>query len=201
MIFFDVLESIGVIITCIVAIWGINSWRKEARWKRKYELAEEVLAYAYESQQAIRFIRDPIGFQSEGSSRKIGDNETPEETKIYNQAYAVRERYNGNNTALKKLYSLKYRFIAIYGKEYAQHFDKFPQVIRKIFHASDLIAYVNLGKYGDDRVLNTKVLRENTAILYAAIVEKKEDKIEQEIQEAVDKIESICSNIIGNIRN
>lgn len=43
-LFFDVIKSLSIIIASIVAIYGINSWRREAKWKRKYELAEEVLS-------------------------------------------------------------------------------------------------------------------------------------------------------------
>ena len=88
----DIIKSLGVIIASIIAIRGINNWRRESKWKRKYELAEEVLASIYEAHHAIQIIRSPLGFSDEGASRPKKDNETPEETKIYNQAYITRER-------------------------------------------------------------------------------------------------------------
>lgn len=59
------LDSISVMIASWAAIWGINSWRREAQWKRKYDLAEEVLSLFYESRDKIRFIRSPIVFSEE----------------------------------------------------------------------------------------------------------------------------------------
>ena len=69
-----IIASLSATIASITAIYGINSWRRESKWKRKYELAEEVLANLYESYQSIQIIRSPIGFGGEGETRKIGKN-------------------------------------------------------------------------------------------------------------------------------
>jgi len=191
----EILHSLGVIIASGVAIWGINSWRREAKWKRKYELAEEVLANLYEAHQAIRIIRSPVGFGNEGSSRPKKENETREQTEIYNQAYVVRERFERNKNSLEKLHTLKFRFIALYGKDYEKHFDKFSQTVNNIFFASDQIAMVKLGQYGNDRELTSKILKESRRDLYATI--KDEDEIEKELKNAIKAIEDKCRTIIG----
>ncbi|MFH4968760.1 hypothetical protein V8G61_11210 [Gaetbulibacter sp. M240] len=191
----DILQSVGIIIASIVAVWGINSWRREAKWKRKYELAEEVLANMYEAHHAIRIIRSPIGFGNEGSSRSKNDNETPQQTEIYNQAYVARERFERNKKPLEKLHALKYRFIALYGKEYEKHFDKFSQTVHKIFFASDQIARVKLGEYGNEQELKSKIMIESRADLYGSI--KFDDNIEKELGVAVNAIEQKCRAIIG----
>lgn len=191
----ELIKSIGVIIASGVAIWGINSWRRETKWKRQYELAEEVLASLYESHHAIKVIRSPIGFGNEGSSRTKNENETPQETEIYNQAYVARERFERNRKPLEKLHTLKYRFIALHGKEFEEHFDKFSQTMNKIFFASDQIARVKLGQYGNDENLIRKILKKSTADLYARI--QGDDKIEKELQIAVENIENKCRSIIG----
>ncbi|EGV42876.1 hypothetical protein BZARG_2062 [Bizionia argentinensis JUB59] len=201
MIILDILNTIGVLATCGVAIWGINSWRRETKWKRKYELAEEILASLYESQQDIRSIRSPIGLQNEGNSRKAQDNETPEQTRIYNQAYSVRERFKNNSAALIKLHSLKYRFMALFGKEYEEHFNQFSKTVNSIFFAAEQIAFLNLGEYGDDKEFKLKILEDNNQIIYASILNKNEDKVEIDIQNAVDAIEAICASSIGKIKN
>ena len=191
----ELIKSIGVIIASGVAIWGINSWRRETKWKRQYELAEEVLASLYESHHAIKVIRSPIGFGNEGSSRPKNENETPQETEIYNQAYVARERFERNRKPLEKLHTLKYRFIALHGKEFEEHFDKFSQTMNKIFFASDQIAMVKLGQYGDDKILIRDILKESRADLYARI--QGDDKIENELQKAMEIIEAKCRSIIG----
>ena len=37
------LENVAVVIASITAITGINSWRNEAKWKKKHELIEDTL--------------------------------------------------------------------------------------------------------------------------------------------------------------
>ncbi|NDV17605.1 hypothetical protein GO009_16430 [Muricauda sp. TY007] len=191
----ELLKSFGVITASFVAIWGINSWRREARWKRKYELAEEVLASLYEAHQSIKIIRSPLGFGGEGSSRTKNENETKEQTEIFNQAYVARERYERNKRPLDKLHSLKFRFIALYGKEYEAHFNVFSQTVNKIFLASDQIAMVKLGQFGDDRKLISEIMTQSSRDLYAAFKDK--DQIEKDLTTAIKAIEDKCRVIIG----
>lgn len=195
---FDILQSIGIIIASVVAIWGINSWRREAKWKRQYELAEEVLACLYESHQAIRIIRSPLGFSNEGTSREIDENETPQQTQIYNQAYVSRERFERNKASLEKLHSLKYRFIALYGKEYEKYFNTFSQTVHSIFLASDQIARVRLGQYGKKPELTNKILEESSITIYGSV--KFDDPIENDLQEAIRAIEELCKKVIGKVK-
>lgn len=191
----DILKSFGVIIASAVAVWGINSWRRQAKWERKYELAEEVLANFYEAHQAIRIIRSPIGFGKEGSSRQKKENETLKETEIYNQAYVSRERFERNKTPFEKLHTLKYRFIALNGREYEEPFDKFNQIINKIFLASDQIAMVKLGQYEDDKELTREILKEGRRYLYSRT--QGDDEIENDLKNALKIIEDKCLSIIG----
>ncbi|WP_417371452.1 hypothetical protein [Gelidibacter japonicus] len=193
----DILQSVGLIIASAMAIWGINSWRREARWKRKYELAEEVLACIYESYQAIKTIRNPIGYTGEGSSREKADNETPEETKIYNQAYVVQERYNQNKKPFEKLYTLKFRFSALYGRQYEKHFNQFAVALNEIFFAAQQIASIRLGHYGDDRQENNKIMIESRKILYGSF--NKKDEFDEKIEVAIKEIEDKCRLVIGKI--
>lgn len=190
----EIIKSLGIIIATGVAIWGINSWRREAKWKRKYELAEEVLAGFYEAHQTIKLVRSPFGFGNEGASRPRQDNETIEVSQIYDQAYVSRERFERNKKSLEKLQALKFRFIALYGKKYEQHFDTFITTVNTIFWASDQIARVRLGQYGDDKNFIRETLKESREILYSR---PKEDKIETELLEAIKSIETKCSEIIG----
>jgi hypothetical protein len=67
---FDILESVSIIIAAIVAIKGIDSWRRELRGSKEVELSEQVLALFYECRDNIRFIRNPFSHSDEGSTRK-----------------------------------------------------------------------------------------------------------------------------------
>lgn len=66
-----IIASISAIIASITAIIGINSWRQESKWKRKYELAEDLLANVYEAHQSIRTIRSPLDSVEKGNQEKL----------------------------------------------------------------------------------------------------------------------------------
>jgi hypothetical protein len=65
----DIVQSIGVIVAACTAIYGIGAWRREHEGRRRYELAEDVLASFYEARDRIASIRSVFGFESESSSR------------------------------------------------------------------------------------------------------------------------------------
>ena len=49
----EIVNTIAIIAASVVAIYGINAWRKEFQGKRNIELAEEVLCLFYRAERAI----------------------------------------------------------------------------------------------------------------------------------------------------
>ncbi len=118
----SILASLSVIIAAIAVILGVGAWQREYVGKRKIELAEEVLALFYEARDAISYIRNIFGFVGEGNTRKADPNESPEDKKIHDDAYVVFERYNKHQEPFNKLYSMRYRYMARFGKDSAKPF-------------------------------------------------------------------------------
>ena len=104
--------------------------------KRKIELAEEVLSLFYEARDAISYIRNIFGFVGEGNTRKADTNESPKDKKIYDDAYVVFERYNKYQEPFNKLYSMRYRYMARFGKDSAKPFFELQQIVNEIFSAA-----------------------------------------------------------------
>jgi len=130
------INSISVIIASAVAVYGITSWRREAKWKRKYELAEEVLTTFYEVKELFEVIRSPFGHTEEGKTRKRDENESSAESERLDRAYVVVERFERDKAAFIKLRTLKYRFMVVYGKESGEPFDKIIRMTNKLFSAA-----------------------------------------------------------------
>lgn len=193
-----VVESISIILASLIAIFGISSWRKEARWKRKYELAEDILSKFYESQQVIKNIRSPFGYSDEGKTRKKNDLETKEESSIYDKAYVAFERFERNKEVIEKLQSLKFRFLTVFGKEHENLFDELTKIINEIFYASREIAGIRLGEYGEmDPAEKGRKLRELQKIIYWTTVIE-DDPIEQRVLKLIKDVERVCKKIIGD---
>ena len=94
----------------IIAYRGLNKWRAETIGKRKAELAEDVLADFYEAKGTILDARRPGStLADEGNSRPKLEDETPEETKRYNNAFRVIERLSEKREFFAGWQARKYR--------------------------------------------------------------------------------------------
>jgi hypothetical protein len=197
-IIIDSAQAVAVIVASIVAIYGIDVWRKEAQWKRKYEIAEEALTLFYTVRDTISMIRNPGSHSSEGSTRQKHPDETEGETHILNQAYVVMERYEKEKEVFSKLQALKYRFMAVFGRETQEPFDEIKNVIGRIFYASRRLGafWLQLGKgYRDANHLEKQLeeMRKYEDIFWES--DDDNDEIKIQIENAIQKLEKYCSEI------
>lgn len=146
-----ILENVSVTIASMVAIFGIDAWRREHVGKRRMELAEEVLALFYQARDVIGEIRSPFGFGGEGSSRKANPSESPQEKATLDNAHVVIERYMKHSELFSKIHAVRYRFLAQFGPEKSKPFDDLNRVINDIVMASR-----QLGRYWNDRSPRTE---------------------------------------------
>ena len=90
------LKEISLLIGIWVAIYGIDSWRREHKGKRQIELAEETLALFYEARDVIAYIRNIVSYGSETENIVRGEGEPEEKYEARKQASIVFKRYNAN---------------------------------------------------------------------------------------------------------
>jgi hypothetical protein len=198
----EIIENVGLIVAAITAIYGINAWRREFRGKKEYELAEEVLMLSYDCRDRLRTIRSHFVSNGEGSSRKIDPNETPEETELLNRAYIVFERYEKYQETFSKLFALRYRFMALFGKEAVQPIEDFRIALNEIFISAQMLP-TYWRRQG--RVQMTKEqfkehlgeMREHESIFWGTFSER--DKFNTKIEGIVSQIDVICSQILRPI--
>jgi hypothetical protein len=197
---FNIIQSTCVITTSITAIYGISTWRREAKWKRKYELAEEVLSLFYECKEKISIIRSPMSYVGEGKTRKRNENEKAEETEIMDKAFVFIERYEKEKEPFLKLYILKFRFIAVFGKQANEPFDEIRKIVNEIMFSAN-----KLGKrYWRDQ--GRRNFTDEQFDKHLAEMEKLEnivwstyeenDVIEQKVDKCIVKIETYCLEIM-----
>ena len=196
----DYIKNISLIIASWAAIYGITSWRREFVGRRRIELAEEVLVSFYEARDVIRIIRNPFGFGGEGSSREPGENESPEEKKIYDKAYVVIERYKKHQELFNKIRSMRYRFVAQFGMDSSSPFDSLNKVVNDIFLASEILSeYWNQQgrerKSESQRQEYVRTLREFKGIFWENFI--KPDPISPRVDALIQEIEEKCQSIIN----
>lgn len=198
---FDLLKSISIIIASGVAIYGINSWRRETKWKRKYELAEETLSLFYEVQDAVSIIRNPMAYEGEGRTRKRSDNESPEDSEILDRAYTVIERFEKNSEPFHKLKAIKYRFITVFGKESEKPFNEIIKITNKIMLVSRFLGnryWKEQGRknFSEEQFKNhINQMHEYESIIWERYHSDK-DEIKDKLDDTVNEIESICNKVL-----
>lgn len=136
-LFLDVIQTTAVIVGLV---YGLNAWRREHHGRRRYELAEEVLAVFYEARDRIASIRNFVGFEDGGAGRKVARSETAEEKDARDRANVVYARYSDHRQFFSHLQSLRYRFMALFGRDAAKPFDDLARVMNEIFIAARMLA-------------------------------------------------------------
>jgi hypothetical protein len=125
----DIAQAVSVIAASIVAVFGINAWRKEFRGKRKIGLAEEVLELFYRAKDIITSERFPVYFTNEYSKREPKSTETPKQKQIRDLVHVTLERYYRHNETFSRIYTLRYRVMAQFDKNSITPFNELKSVL------------------------------------------------------------------------
>jgi hypothetical protein len=191
----EVVNTLAIVTASIVAICGISAWRKEFQGKRKIELAEEVLVLFYEARDAIRAIRNPFGFQGEGSTRKPQENETSVQKASRDRAYVVYERFEKRQEVFNKIHSKRYQFMARFGNEKAKPFEDLWNIVFDIQISASQLAEIwsEVAFNQDDRDKLKKVRKELESKIWQ---HGKNDVVDPLVEKVISDIEEICKPII-----
>ena len=200
----DILQGVSVIVAALVALYGVTAWRREYVGKKQLELAEEVLALFYEARDAVAFIRSPVGYVGEGSSRQAAPNETPEEKSINDNAYVVFERYGKRQELFNKLHAMRYRYLARFGKDSAKPFNDLDAIVREILASGRTLALywkeqgVRQWTSQEEFRRHLDAMTKQEAVFWDMGPDK--DKITPRIDAAVAGIEAQASKVIGKFK-
>ena len=108
----SLVTSLASLVAAGLAVYGVNSWRREHVGRRKIEFAESTLECFYAASAAIRDIRHGASQGGEGASRLRQEGESDVETKLRNKAYVPLERLKAYQETFDCLRSMQYRAMA-----------------------------------------------------------------------------------------
>jgi hypothetical protein len=190
------IKDISILIGIWVAIYGIDSWRREHIGKRQVEIAEESLALFYEASDAISHIRNPLGFSNEFDSINRADGESDSQYESRKQASVVFYRYNQHKELFAHLFSLRYRFMSTFGKEKSQPFDQLQSIVNRI-----LLSARSLGRlWSRNHFRDDKAFGEHSRLVekYESVFwfQGDQDEIHSEVLTIIDDMEKTCRGII-----
>jgi len=174
------IYSFATIFAAIVAIWSVRSWRKEFIGKRKIELVSNTRTLLYNVKSAIQAIRNPWTKENEGTTRKVTEFEDPLLKKFRDDINVTFERYNRHIDIFNNLIAVKFKFMAEFGKDTEEHFDKIKHIINTIL--------VYAREYPDAQIERHDLTKEKKSLLTISDsdltkVNKDLDRVNKQIKE------------------
>jgi hypothetical protein len=168
--------------------------REQVIYKRRFELAETLLADAYRFRTVIRGVRVSGSFGGEGKSRTAEREETKETIKKKNIFYVPVERLERNNQFLGEFFAKRFAAAAQFGPRVTEGFNLFNTVTNDIYVASEML--IGMVEQQSPNDANTK--DELLDILWAnrAPAFGREDKIETQTEKGVAILEGICRPVL-----
>ncbi len=117
-------------------------------WRRRFELAEQILISVYECRDALIWARGRGIFEGEGKTRKAIEDETPDIKNARDSAYVPIERLERHSTAFARLQTILDSVIAHFGVETAQHIKDIFAIRNGIVMASSML--IKNAEWGSD---------------------------------------------------
>jgi hypothetical protein len=193
----DIVQSAFVCLTAIVALLGINEWRRQTVGKRKIELAEQVLASFYEARDLFVWVRSPAAFGGEGETRQAeGEDENVRRSR--NTYFVPIERMQKHSELFAKLQSQRYSFMALFGADAVAPFNELRQVqVRISVSAQTLIGMVgNRAARERNQALWDRCESDIWEGMYEA--NEQEDPLKTSIANLINRIETLCRPVLLN---
>ena len=114
------VANLVLLTTAIAAARGVAHWANEYKGGKRIDLAEDLLATAYEVREAISFMRGPFAWDSESTDlvRLEGESEHDYRVrKTYSVAYF---RYKEHVELFSRLRSICFRVEALFGRPHGK---------------------------------------------------------------------------------
>ena len=121
------LGNVALLVGMWVAIEGLFVWRTQLVGSRRIDLAEEVLALAYQATDVIQLMRSGYTSAGEGASRIAADTESEEVRRIRDLRYIPAERYNQHAEVFGRLQAVRSRYMVWFGTDDADALRVFRQ--------------------------------------------------------------------------
>ncbi len=178
-----------------VALSGLRAWKRELKGKREMQLAEDVLCLFYRAEWAIKAIRFPFCDLREGQTREVQGDETPEQKNARDRAFVVFKRMRDHSHTFSRLNSLRFRFMARFGRDSAKPFDEVNEILSEISVAAE-----ELAQLWEEQLRETSISestkKDIKALTGTILSHGKADEVMARMQKAVGNVEDRCKPII-----
>ncbi len=173
-----------------IAMYGLHSWRREYVYKRRVELAEEILIMFYKMKETISWIRSPVLLDYEESELEQQLKTASSDNKKCPIYYlAPKLRIQKAKDLISSFSAMKY--IAMIKLD-AKLLDKFNE-INEILHQ---ISVNSLWLFRDYRSVSLVEVRKAEQVIWETPTKREVDEISSQIIRNIEQVEKICKKYI-----
>lgn len=161
--------------------------RQLADWKRRTELAEQILAHFYKARDIFVAARHPAAFGGEGETRPDRDKDNEAVRHHHDAIYAPFERLTKERDFFSEMQARRFRFTAVFGNEAAEAFQVFVRNYNRIGIAVRALIH--------DREHLTPDMRTKFEGMIGWTMDEN-DPVQLELDQAVNTIEGTCRPVL-----
>ncbi|WP_291820881.1 hypothetical protein [Bosea sp. (in: a-proteobacteria)] len=168
--------------------------RHQAVFKRRFELAELLLADAYRYRSLMQFIRNGASFGSEGETRTPAPYESDNEKRQRNNYYVPLERIHAQDEFLSGMFARRTVAKALFGPEAEKAFDHFQMALHRVRSASGMLVEWTKDHDGVDKDLMKKLRND----IWEPMAEHNQaNDIGQMVDDGVAVLEGLCKPVLA----
>ena len=187
----DFITGLSALTAAIIAILGLQAWKKQLKGKTEYELAQKYLRATYKIREALAWVRNPL--QSATEIAQAMKEANFENVSVTDSSYPVKsaiavyqKRFQKVTEAFLDLDSIMLEAETLWGESVREHFKLLQE------HSSALFIAIQI--YISDMEHNVPYNEEKyekiIATMYAITDGSREDPFAREVKETIKKIES-----------
>jgi hypothetical protein len=168
--------------------------RELAAWKRRTELAEEVLASFYQAKEIIDAARSPGSLGGEGHTRPREPWENEEDTRLLDAYYRTLERLKDQHEPLAQLRARRYRFMALFGNDAGKPILDLWRIRDEILFAVRMLIETH-----QQREMGSLPATRQKWESIIGWAHTEQDSIATRLKSIIEDIEKICRPVIQNV--
>jgi len=161
-----------------------------AIWRRRYDLAEQVLAAAYEARDALIWARGLGVFSGEGESRKATEPESDKVREARNSAFVPIERLARNTKAFATLQTLQDSMAAHFGPESSKPISSIIEIHHDITSTASVL--IQMTEADEDHFSRQQNLPFRTKLCG-----ERPDETDRKLDAAIEQLEAICKPVLS----
>jgi hypothetical protein len=168
--------------------------RQQAVFKRRFELAEHILADTYRLRELISFARNSASSGNDGSTRPQSDMEPDKLTQVRNHYFVPIERLHKENGFTPSFFARRNSCRAHFGSEIDVAFKKLEEAIISVKISAETLIH-QAGDFQNTSKEDFNKLKNDIWQPFAK--HKNDDRVGKEIDEAVTLIEGFCQPVLA----